>query len=182
MAAAGIDYAVEPDGSGFYELASFSCERAYPWESFVIDIDGDSCCGGLFDITAAFYFGDVKELTDLDGWYLYGLRDENGAPATYGKFLFYGDDAWSATLAPTITAWSDAGCDCCPCEDCSFGLDSVIWDAVYTLKTVNNRLFDWLRTDLDVKLGVGSGFVLTFGADVSLWGWDDLTIGFEFTF
>lgn len=171
------------DGSGLYELTSFSCERAYPWESFVIDVDGDSCCGGAFDISAAFYFGDVKKLTDLDGWYVYDLRTATGAAnASYGKFLFYGDDTtFPSDLLGTISAWSGAGCDCCPCDDCSFGLDSVIWDAEYTAKAAN-RLFDWLRTDLDVKLGVGSGFVLTFGADVSLWGWDDLTAGFEFTF
>jgi len=173
------------DGAGFYELTSFSCERAYAWESFSIVVDGDACCGGAFDITAAFYFGDVKYLTDLDGWYVYDLRTASGAAnASYGKYLFYGDDAWAdltAALLPSISAWSGSSCDCCPCDDCSFGLDAVIWDAVYAAKDAN-RLFDWLRTDLDVKLGVGSGFVLTFGADVSLWGWDDLTVGFEFIF
>jgi len=180
----GIKYPIDTtSGAGSYELTSFSCERAYPWESFVIDIAGDACCGGAFDITAAFYFGDVKELTDLDGWYAYNLRNADGtANAAYGKYLFYGDDTtFPSALLGTISAWSGAGCDCCPCDDCSFGIDAVVWDAVYTDKTAN-RLFDWLRTDLDVTLGVGSGFELIFGADLSLWGWDDLTIGFEFTF
>jgi len=181
-AVSGIDYPVESDGSGFYELTSFSCERAYPWESFSIVVDGDACCGGAFDITAAFYFGDVKELTDLDGWYVYNLHN-----TTADSVLFYGDgvtdDGTGITdnYTHSQTSWAGVGCDCCPCDDCSFALDTVVWVADYDSKGAN-RLFDWLRTDLDVTLGLGSGFELIFGADLSLWGWDDLTIGFEFTF
>jgi len=142
-AVSGIDYPVESDGSGFYELTSFSCERAYPWESFSIVVDGDACCGGAFDITAAFYFGDVKELTDLDGWYVYNLHN-----TTADSVLFYGDgvtdDGTGITdnYTHSQTSWAGVGCDCCPCDDCSFALDTVVWVADYDSKGAN-RLFDW---------------------------------------
>jgi len=179
-------------GIGYWEVTSFACERAYVWEKFGIDVDGDSCCGGAFDISAVFYFGDIKELTDLDGTYYFdadflGTYTDYDGTTTYTfdaddakeYYVFYGTH--DKTDIPGVTSWT-AGCNCCPCDDCTMEVDEVEWDDNYTAVTNTSRLFDWIEADVDVELGIGSGFTLTFGLDVTCWGWEDFTFGFEFTF
>jgi len=179
-------------GAGYWEVASFSCEEAYAWESFSIDVDGDSCCGGAYDLSAAFYFGDIKQLTDLDGTYYYDADGDGhycDVTAAEGvgyvadaaeTYTFYG--AIDTTDVPLVTAFSGAGCNCCPCDGCSAEIDEVEWDADYVAKTNTDRLFDWIEADVDVVFGIASNFNLTAGFDITCWGWEDFTFGFEFTF
>jgi len=168
-------------GLGYWEVTSFACEKAYAWEKFGVDVDGDSCCGGDFDISAVFYLGDIKELTDLDGTYYYDANGDGTYATTSGEaYTFYG--AIDLTDVPSVTPFSGAGCNCCPCDDCTFEIDEVEWDADYTLKSDSDRLFDWIEADVDVVIGVGSAFDITFGLDVTCWGWEDFTFGFVFTF
>ncbi|MCD6359983.1 MAG: hypothetical protein J7M38_03900, partial [Armatimonadetes bacterium] len=175
--------AVNADGVGYWELTSFACEKAYAWESFSIDVDGDSCCGGAYDISADFYFGDVKKLSDLDGsYYFLSASDTITEVVIYGDGYTAGKDATDHAASYYFRGYSDSSCNCCPCDDCSYTVDKVLWDANYAAKTNTSRLFDWIETDVDVSLGIGPNFDLTFGLDVNLWGWEDLTFGFEFTF
>jgi len=175
------DYAVEPNGTGYYVLTGISCEKAEAWEKLVIDVDGDTCCGGLFDLTAAIYMGDVYKLTDLEGWYWYTAAGTHSYVDT--PVHFYGDAASAPTEPTYTTAWqAGTDCDCCPCEEgCSFTIDNVDWNKTWGT-TDTERLFDWIETDVDVVFGVGSNFDLTFGFDITCWGWEDFTFGFEFTF
>jgi len=169
-------------GAGYWEVASFSCEEAYAWEKFAIDVNGDSCCGGGFDLSAAIYFGDIQQLSDLDGTYYFDA-DGDGTYATTGAeaYTFYG--TIDTTDVPLVTAFSGAGCNCCPCDgDCSVEIDEVEWDADYLAKTNTDRLFDWIEADVDVVFGIASNFNLTAGFDITCWGWEDFTFGFEFTF
>jgi len=169
-------------GAGYWELTSYACEKAHAWEHFGIEIDGDSCCSGAFDISADFYFGDVTYLSALGGTYYQNATSGTG----WGTGLvIYGTGGGTA---PTRTAWTDpAGVcddhDCCACVDatCSYAVDTVDWLDTYSDKSAD-RLFDWIESDVDVVIGIGSAFNLTFGLDVSLWGWEDFTFGFEFTF
>jgi len=183
--------AVDPNGLGYWEFTSFACEKAYAWEKFSIDVDGDSCCGGAFDISAAFYFGDIKDLTNLDGSYYYLA---SATATSLSELVIFGNgyDAeivGEADNGGYTSAWYfgyygwTTGCNCCPCDDCDYLVDTVLWDADYTAETSNtSRLFDWIESDVDVVFSVGSGFDLTFGFDVTCWGWEDFTFGFEFTF
>ena len=159
-------------GVGYWNVTSFACEKAYAWENFSIDVDGDSCCGGAYDISAAFYFGDIKELSVLGGTYY----TSDGS-----SYDFYGTGY--AGTAPTFSGWAGNDCTCCPCDGCSYSLDSVKWTKTYTTETTNtSRLFDWIETDVDVSFGLASNFDLTAGFDITNWGWEDFTFGFEFTF
>jgi hypothetical protein len=191
------EYAVDETGLGFWEVTSFDCERAYAWEMFGIGYEADACCGGAFSASASFYFGDIMELTDLDGSYYttdvaVELTDDLTLWLADHAYDFFGDGYYVGTgsilligdFADLFPGFSAAGvCDCCPCDeaDCSFPVDLVKWDAKYTDKA-NNRLFDWVETDVDMAMGLGSNFELTFGLDVTCWGWEDFTFGFEFTF
>jgi hypothetical protein len=176
--ASNQDFNLDADGTGYYELAQFACERAEVWEYFEIAVDGDGCCGGGFDLSAAFYFGDILALSDLDGTFYYDA-DGDGVYAETGESVqIYGDEA--ATGA-SITPWSE-GCNCCPCDDpCSQELVEMEWDTEYTA-IADARLFDWVKTTIEGSIGMSSNFDLTFGLDVSTWGWEELSVGFEFTF
>jgi len=190
---ATADWAIDADGNcvatnqdfnldasnaeGWYELKQFACERANIWEYFEIAVDGDGCCGGGFDLEAAFYFGDLLALTDLDGTFYYDA-DGSGTYDAGEGIQIYGDEA--ATGA-RITPWSE-GCNCCPCDEpCSQELVEMEWDTEYTA-IGDARLFDWVKTTIEGSIGISSNFDLTFGLDVSTWGWESLTVGFEFSF
>jgi len=182
------------NASGWYQLKSYNCERAKAWEEFKITVDGDSCCGGDFDISAATYLGEVEYLSALYGLY---WADENGdgdydsatsgwAAADDEYILFYGTlPTPTATAldptAPTLTAYSST-CNKTQCgTTATQEYDEVEYYETWTAKT-DNRLFDWIETDVDVVMGIGSNFDLTFGMDLTCWGWEDFTFGFEFTF
>jgi len=179
-------------GAGWYELTSISLERVKAWQKFKITVDGDSCCGGDFDISAAFYLGELEYLTDLDGVYWYDA-DFNNTYGTGEYYVFYGGGTYGSTAtatptAPTCSAYSADCYNCCDCISssscecaCGVEVDEVKWYKTYSGKT-DNRLFDWIETDVDVVIGVGSAFDLTFGMDIDYWGWEDFTFGFEFTF
>jgi hypothetical protein len=179
-------WAVDENGEGFYELKTFSCEMAEVWEYFEIAVDGDGCCGGGFDLEVAFYFGDIKTLSDLDGTYRLDLNGDGDYSDTNEELVVYGDgdtnDGGGSYPDGYISKWSE-GCDCCPCDDpCSQELAEVEWDATYTGTESGARLFDWVKTTIEGSIGMSSNFDLTFGLDVSTWGWEELSVGFEFTF
>jgi len=180
-------FAVDSSGAGYYKLKSFACEKASAWEMFSIKVDGDSCCGGDFDITAAFYLGDVTSLADLDGSYFYDTTAASGTVSgTYAELILYGsgysaNSAESGYKAAAEKTWSGAACDTCTGTTCSKEIDENKWDADYTGKT-DNRLFDWIETDVDVVFAITSAFDLTAGFDITCWGWEDFTFGFVFTF
>ena len=182
--ATGIAPAVDmTSGLGFWEVTSFACEMAYAWEKYSIDVDGDSCCGGDYTISADFYFGDVEKLDDLDGTYYYDANldgdYEAGADATE-YFEFYGEI--DLTDVPSVTPFGGENCNGCPTDDCSFEIDEVEWDADYVALTNTDRLFDWIETDVDVVIAITTAFDLNFGFDITIWGWEDFTFGFDFTF
>ena len=182
--------AVTMDGGvGYWEVTSFACEKAYAWEKYSIDVDGDSCCGGDYTISADFYFGDVVRLDDLDGTYYYdadldGTYDVTaGTPTTIDAtegFVFYG--AYDPDDVPLVTAFGGEDCNGCPTNDCSFEIDEVEWDADYADLPNTDRLFDWIETDVDVVIAITTAFDLNFGFDITMWGWEDFTFGFDFTF
>lgn len=165
-------------GAGYYELVAVNCEKAKVWEEFSITIDGDACCGGDFEISAAFYMGDVYELADVEGTYFWRDQCTDADADSYYKFLDCGTDDLDTPSDP-FSAWS-AGCNCCPCDCCICDLDAVSWKYGWT--GTSTRLFDWVETDVDVVVALSSAFDLTFGLDVTAWGWEDFTFGFEFTF
>lgn len=172
------DFNLDAAGVGYYELVTFACERATIWEYFEIAVDGDGCCGGGFDLEAAFYFGDLLALTDLDDTFYYDADGDGAYSGAGERVQIYGDEL--ATGA-TITPWSEE-CNCCPCDEpCSQELVEMEWDTEYTA-IADARLFDWVKTTIEGSIGISSNFDLTFGLDVSTWGWESLSVGFEFSF
>jgi hypothetical protein len=171
------EYSIDVTGEGYYELKTFACEKAEIWEYFEISVDGDGFCGGGFDLSAAFYFGDILELSDLDGTFYMDLNGDGDYADTDEAVQIYGDEAATGAY---ISPWTE-GCNCCPCDDCSQELVEMEWDTTYSAKS-DARLFDWVKTVIEGSIGISSNFDVTFALDVSTWGWEELSIGFEFTF
>jgi len=182
--ASGIAPAVHmTSGLGYWEVTSFACEKAYAWEKYSIDVDGDSCCGGDYTISADFYFGDVVVLDDLDGTYYYDANLDGDYEAGLDAaefFVFYG--TIDTADVPAVSGFAGENCNGCPTDDCGFEIDEVEWDADYVAQTNTDRLFDWIETDVDVVIAITTAFDLNFGFDITLWGWEDFTFGFDYTF
>jgi hypothetical protein len=133
-------------------------ERYQLWEKFVIDVDADACCGGLFDLTVATFFGNHEELV-WAGYAVYTTASTTGTVTT-----LYGLDADKyAYGTSTVTR------------------DTASFKTVYKADT-EVTLFDWAKTSVDLGVGIGTNIGLTFGFDISAFGWESLDVGFKWSF
>jgi len=147
-------------GEEYYELKCVAAERYKLWEEFVIDVDADSCCGGALDLTVSTYFGD-NEVLDYVAYDIISEGDTNPGDLDY----LYGITGASGTDA----------------LDAAVAYDTVTFKTGYAAGTETN-LFNWVETDVDASIGVGSNITLDLGFDVSAFGWEELDFGFTFTF
>ncbi|MDD5264737.1 MAG: hypothetical protein PHU43_07850 [Candidatus Bipolaricaulis sp.] len=150
------DYYGEADD--LWYVSCLALERFQQWEKFVIDVDADACCGGLFDLTVATFFGNWQELTG----YAYVVVPAGALTGTPVNLI--GTTALTAFTLPTTTK---------------------TYDRLYTLSTWTNgptTLFDWAQTQVDLAVGIGSNVKLTFGFDISGFGWESLEFGFKWSF
>jgi hypothetical protein len=169
------------DITAFLEPYCMATEYYEVWESFGIESTGDGCCGGAFDFAVTTYFGTKYELVDdisslYYEWYAADYNDDGllGAdeffemgniPTGYTPPLAVGDAL--GTAADTIL--TDAG---------DYGING---DA-YEVASDGATLFGWVETELSGTIGLSSNFSLTGGLAVSVYGWESLDFGFEFTF
>jgi len=151
-----FDFSVD----GYYEAKCLATERFKLWEKFVVDIDADSCCGGLLDITVGTFFGDHEVLD----YVAYDIID-SGATAPGSLVYLLNTTGATATTALTTAATHD----------------TVTFKSGYKAGTTTT-LFDWAKTETDLSIGVGSNVTLTLGFDISAFGWEDLEFGFTFAF
>ena len=137
-------------------------ERFKLWEKFVIDVDADACCGGLFDLTITTFFGDHEEL--LWAGYATYLGTATAVNDTITLYGIAGDAyAYVARTAPTTAR------------------DAVSYKTVWAGGT-DATLFNWAKTSVDLGVGVGANIALTFGFDISAFGWESLDVGFKWSF
>jgi hypothetical protein len=129
------------------------------WEKFVIDVDADACCGGLFDLTVSTFFGDEEVLVSYG--YFTVLKNTT---AYVGYAPLYG----IAPVVPTTVLTSKP-------------YDRVIPVVLYGDGT-QTSLFNWAKTDVALGVGIGSNVTLTAGFNLSVYGWDKITFGFKWSF
>jgi hypothetical protein len=134
---------------------------------FQITIDEDACCGGLFGVDIVTYFGDLQELV----WFAYDIVDATngkvGAPVYLlgsAGFVSTQDPAYPEDLEALPLCW-----------------DSVAYQAGYADVDGASQLFNWAYTTVEFSVGMGSNLTLNLGAGISAFGWEDLSLGFEFT-
>ena len=152
----------------FDALSCYTLDRYKVWEKFVIDVDADACCGGLFDLTVTTLFGDYEELD----YVVYNVWDTS-AGVYLGEVPAYG----AAPTGGDALEWDGyAGADA-PDDGC----DIVDVASAYTAGT-QTTLFNWAKTEVDLGVGIASNITLTLGFDISAFGWESLDFGFEWTF
>jgi hypothetical protein len=179
---------------GYFDAVCVYTEEYRVWEYFTLASEGDSCCGGAFDFSITTSFGTKFEL-DAYGWrYLFnnaaGVNERLGA---YFRFLEAGDAmlefndiAFTGMTQAEIDAWYDA-----------HWWDNKVWAATATDEEMyaeglltgtlydeaaSDQLFQWVSTDVDLSIGLGSAWSLIFGLNIDVYGWNGLDFGFEFVF
>ena len=169
-------------GEGFYTPWCIYTEKYVVWEAFSVAVDGDSCCGGAFDLTVDTYFGTKK---CLDYW-VWRYQFYALTPTAYDYDDTEGFDVVLGTFDPADTiafATADA-----PDDISADGLASgVTYEEDLTKKayyadSAGATLFAWVQTDVALNLGIGSAWTLTGGMSVDAYGWNSLSFGFEFEF
>jgi hypothetical protein len=160
----------------YHELKCVYTERYKLWEKFIIDIDGDACCGGALDLTISTWFGDHEELA----WYAFYFY-----PKAKAKTPEIGDLRLRWLLGDATTAVADGFviADEFPEVDATKYEDArgVVTSTGYKAGT-QTTLFSWAKTEVDASVGVASNIRLDLGFNVSAFGWESLEVGFTFEF
>jgi len=174
VAAAADVLETTPTGAGKYlikdDMWTVKCMAETQWrlwEKFVIDVDADACCGGLFDLTVSTFFGD-EEVLDY-----YGYFEVHATDTTY--------DATGTSLLgtiPTSAVLLEAG-DLAALKTKPYDRIVVVSDYKDGEQT---SLFNWAKTTVALGVGLGSNVSLTAGFDLSVYGWDKITFGFKWSF
>jgi len=207
-ATVGAIPSVLDDGSGFYEVYEVNVANDYyeTFEYFKVEIDGDSCCGGAFDVTVQTWFGQhfTADLAEFGYWYETNMTDA-GVPGTgmdhgqgfyfdnvAGVVYHYDEDialAWypgCGFIAVNVTdvAYADLlGVDGVPVVYTAATAVETLVTAETTVATATTgRLFEWAKTAVDASVGIGANFSLTFSLAIDAYGWDSAGFGFEYTF
>ncbi|MHA2034461.1 MAG: hypothetical protein ACTSX3_04125, partial [Candidatus Thorarchaeota archaeon] len=156
----------EPDITGFFEFYCYDPEYYQIWESFAIDIEGDACCGGGFDVNVTTYFGN-KYVVDGIGW-MYQF-DDSLADNIFGSLT---DLNYEYGTSPTYTStWVASATST---EDLEV--------ATHKTAAAEGTLFQWAKTSASVEYTLGSAWTFTLGLAVDVYGWDEMSfdVGFEF--
>jgi hypothetical protein len=124
---------------------------------FTISIDEDACCGGLFGVDIKTYFGD-KETLQYVGYAVF--------PA--------GGTSWVLTYLLAALGYTAPPAPTAACFDLVVPFKGYV-------ATGATQLFNWAYTTVEFSVGMGSNLTLNLGAGISAFGWEDLSLGFEFT-
>jgi len=187
------------DYIGYYTAECVKTEYWCVWETLELEVDGDSCCGGAFDFAIETGFGTKYEL-DAYGW-VYQFEEDVapfGSPPTAETDIYLGYRWLFLEAGDTIPTWAEitggADVDGDGMVDdldviehlVTTGLTQVAAElldagAFYEAAT-SNSLFSWVYTNVELSIGLGSAWSLTFGAGIDVYGWNGLSFGFEFEF
>jgi hypothetical protein len=180
---------IDTEFVGYYDAVCLMTEYWSVWETFEISIDGDSCCGGAFDFTLETGMGTKKELHAAAWNYQYddtagSSVDINESAILIGAAVTTGDPVYTV-----ISVLGDADADNNGTIDlinfeATVGdteLEVLNYDTVYA-DASSDSLFAWVYTNVDMSVDLGTAWALTFGAEIDVYGWNELSFGFEFEF
>ena len=145
---------------GMSEVKCIAGTRYELWEKFVIDVDADACCGGLFGLTVSTFFGD-EQILDFAA---YAIRVAGAL--TYGAETYlYGTAGF---VAPADL-------------DTALAYDTVSWQSGYADGT-QTTLFNWAKTTVALSVGISSNVEFSAGFAISVYGVDSMSLGFKWSF
>ncbi len=155
--------------NGWYELNCVYTERYKLWEKFIIDIDGDACCGGALDLTISTWFGDHQVLD----YVAYDVILDTKKAAGSMQYLYQLDDVLLSDTYSLATGTVT--------KTTAVTHDTVNYKTGYVDDTATT-LFNWAKFAVDASVGVASNITLDLGFNVSAFGWESLGVGFTFIF
>jgi len=163
------------DGTGYYDTWCIYTEKYVVWEAFSVEIDGDSCCGGAFDLTVDTYFGDKL---CLSGWAWEYQYFGNGNDID----LAYAADIDLPGVADTVIIGLAAADAPDPITELLDTYEEALTKKAYYYDAAEDTLFAWVQTDVDLEIGIGSAWTLTAGLSIDAYGWNSMSFGFGFEF
>ena len=181
-------------GLGYYVPHCTYTEKYCVWEEFTLGSTSDSCCGGAFEFSVTTQFGSKQRLTYY-GWdYSYYDHAYVGVGAPWdpahqgvggGNFSAAGDpvlDWWEIFGFDTLLEYQDALADLVVTSPTVDDDADLLMIADIYIDDLTGSLFGWIATDISVSAGISSSFGLTFGIDIDVYGWNAVSVGFEFSF
>ena len=179
-------YPIDNDGYGLgvvTEYWSTPKYEYYAWEQLAIELSGDSCCGGSYDITIDNYIGKEYEADpQFSGCVCFKPDVDKDVAAAFTK-LIAGEELTEAEeklLENYVGEKAQHGTEVTVTET-PFAQWSWTKKPNYTEIGKIGSLFSWMATDVNASFGIGSNFTLTIGSEVSFRGWENFSLGFGYT-
>jgi hypothetical protein len=149
-------------GKGYYVQVCYPEEYYDIWELMGFRVTGDGCCGEDYSWQVLLYFGDRKTLIADSFWFWY--KDEDGNSYQYNP---------GTPATRTEPFVSGSGRPYCEDNDVSYGV------AYYD--TFGNSLFGVVKVEANAVIPVFSSFNLTSGIALTVYGLEDIEVGFSFS-
>ena len=174
------DSATEYHYEGYFTPWCFDTEYYQVWESFGFKVEGDSCCGGSYTLTATTYFGDKYTLKGAAWHYVFDSADWYVDEGQSFKWLNPGETFTGLATADDAAKLLDLAAEQFADPTVTY-VEGLSKKAYYRLED-SDTLFQWVKSSFDVSLGVGSAWTLDASAAISVYGWDNVTFGIGFEF
>ncbi len=147
-------------GVGYYAEVCYPEEYYNIWEMLTIESSTEGCRDEDCKWEVNTYFGDRQILIADSFWFWY--KDEDGESYKYNT-----EDTPAKVTAPIVSGSAKPYC-----ED-----DNVSYGVAY-YDADENTMLGWVKTDVDLVIPLSPGVQLAFGAAVSVYGWEELKLGF----
>ncbi len=149
-------------GKGYYVQVCYPEEYYDIWELIGLQATGDGCCGEDYSWEVVLYFGDRKTLIVDSFWFWY--KDE------YGNSYQYNAGTPATRTEPFVSGSAKPYCED---NDVTYGV--AYYDAP------GNSLFGWVKAEVDAVIPIFSRVDITPGIAVTVYGWEELKVGFSFS-
>jgi|GEM_PF-5508436 len=148
-------------GVGYYKQVCLPEEYYNIWEMFVLEGQGDACCGSTYNWVIKTYFGDRWLMIVDSFWFWYKDEDGNSYQYNPGTPVTRTEPAVRGSAPPY-------------CED-----DAVTYGVGY-YDAPENTLFGWVKTEASLTLPLWANLSLSFGTAFDVYGRRQFELGFSY--
>ena len=160
---------------GYYKLECWKAEYWEVFESLKVEACLPGCCGGEATIEATTYFGKPYRL-DFYGWAYW-----DGDEWAYYKRDFDETDELDSLVGDTYDVEHGYALIDESTLTGKAGKAKLVKKAHYD-PISGNTLFGWCETEVSVSVPISANISITADLGFSVYGWENLDLGFAFTF
>ena len=163
-------------GEGWYEIYCWKAEYWEVFESLKVEACLPGCCGGEATIEATTYFGKPYRLDFCGAAYW------DGTDWSYGWADYDGTDKLSKLIGtPEEVERGEALITEADLPSVTASKTKLVKKAHYD-PISGNTLFGWCETDVSVSVPISTNISITADLGFSVYGWENLDLGFTFSF